>query len=95
MAEKRSCSLCGEDLEEAPAIHDVAKCENTELLKGRKTIKELRASIEAWKEAWHHYREIVGNLWWYHPAIDSDPQRDYYRNNQKTLSEKALQSKKS
>lgn len=78
MAEKRSCDLCGEVLEEAPAIHDVAKCEKTELLKGRKEIKRLKASIDSWKDAWYQGREIIGRLWWYHPAIDSDAQRAYY-----------------
>lgn len=59
--------------------HDVAKCENTELLKGRKEIKRLKESLASWKDAWFQMREIIGNLWWYHPAIDNDEQRVYYR----------------
>jgi hypothetical protein len=78
-ATKRDCPLCGEWLEDAPAIHDVAKCENTELLKGRLTIKTLKDSVNSWKDAWFHLREIIGNLWWHHPAIDDDAQRAYYQ----------------
>lgn len=78
MAEKRSCELCGEVLEEAPAIHDLAKCEHTELLKGRKEIKKLKAAIDFWKDGWYECRSIIGWLWWHHPAIDNDEKRAYY-----------------
>lgn len=78
MAEKRSCNLCGETLEEAPAIHDKVKCEKTELLKGRETIKKLKASVDFWKDGWYECRAIIGRLWWYHPAIDNDAKHAYY-----------------
>lgn len=86
-ATKRDCPLCGEELEDAPAVHDVAKCENTELLKGRETIKKLKESVSSWKDAWFHLREIIGNLWWHHPAIDNDEQRVYYQNHLRNISE--------
>jgi hypothetical protein len=66
MANHRDCSLCGEPLEDEPAIHDVAECEKTERLKGREEIKKLKASIDFWKEAWHSYRSLVGELMWKH-----------------------------
>lgn len=85
---KRDCPLCGETLEDEPAVHDVAKCENTELLKGRETISKLRASLHEWKYGtggWFELREIIGKLWWHHPAIDNDDQRTYYQSNLQRL----------
>ena len=76
---KRDCPLCGEELEDPPAVHDVAKCEKTELLKGRVTIKKLKASVDDWKDAWYGLREIIGRLWWHHPAIHDDKSRAYYQ----------------
>lgn len=87
---QRDCPLCGEPLEDAPKIHDVAKCEKTELLKGRETIKKLKDSLHEWKYGkggWFDLRDIIGFLWWHHPAIDSDEQRAYYQNNLKELRE--------
>lgn len=66
MVEKKACSLCGEALEDEPAIHDVVKCEKTELVKGRQSIKILKASIDFWKDAWFDLREIIGRLSWRH-----------------------------
>ncbi len=69
MSEKRACPLCGEPLEDPPAIHDLAKCENTELIKGRATIKKLTTSLYDWKYGeggWFHLRDIIGRLSWEH-----------------------------
>jgi hypothetical protein len=66
MANHRDCSLCGEPLEDEPAIHDVAECEKTERLKGREEIKRLKASIDSWKEAWWHQRDVISRLCWSH-----------------------------
>lgn len=63
---KRDCPLCGEVLEDEPAVHDVALCEKTERLKGRETIKKLRASVDNWKDAWYHQRSLIGELGWTH-----------------------------
>jgi hypothetical protein len=85
MSEKKYCLLCGEPLED---IHDLVLCEKTELLKGRATIKRLNESIRSWKDAWFQLREIIGWLWWHHPAIDSDERRAYYQNNLNKICEK-------
>ena len=74
----RTCQLCGEPLED---IHDLVKCEHTELLKGRVESKKLKQSVEFWKDAWYEGRDIIGWLWWHHPAIDNDEQRAYYQAN--------------
>ncbi len=44
-------------------------------------VKKLRQSLTEWKDAWFQLREIIGNLWWHHPAIDNDEQRRYYQAN--------------
>ncbi len=75
MAE-RICPLCAQPLEDA---HDLAQCEKAELLKGRLEIKRLKESLNGWKDAWFQLREIIGNLWWHHPAIESDKELAYYR----------------
>ena len=87
MAEKRSCHLCGENLEDAPAVHDVVICEKTELMKGRKEIKKLKTSIEGWKTAWYQLRTIIGNLYWHHEAIANDGKRAYYQAQQQRTKE--------
>lgn len=69
MSEKRACPLCGEPLEDAPAVHDVAKCEKIELLKARETIKKLTASLYDWKYGeggWFSLRDLIGRLSWQH-----------------------------
>jgi hypothetical protein len=92
MGAQRDCPLCREILEDAPAVHDLAKCEKTELVKGRKTIKALRASLHEWKYGtggWFELREIIGNLWWHHAAISDDVERSYYQENLKSLKKSA------
>ena len=79
MANKRQCDLCGEDLEDAPAIHDLINCEKIELTKSRVEIKNLKKSVHSWKIAWHEGRDIITKLWWHHPAIHDDNQRAYYQ----------------
>jgi len=81
----RDCPLCKEPLEEAPAIHDLARCEKVELEKARTEIKCLKQSINDWKDAWYHQRDIMGRLWWHHPAIESDEQRAYYQASQASI----------
>lgn len=69
MGERRVCSLCGEPLEDAPEVHDLAKCEKTELVKGRQTIKKLTTSLYDWKYGtggWFELRDIIGRLSWEH-----------------------------
>ena len=78
-ATRRDCPLCGDPLEDNPADHDVVQCEKTELLKGRNEIKKLKQSVNDWKDAWFQLREIIGNLWWHHPALDNDEKLVYYQ----------------
>jgi hypothetical protein len=66
-------------MEDPPAVHDPVQCEKTELLRGRLEIKKLKKSVDEWKDAWFHLREIIGKLWWHHPAIDNDSERAYYQ----------------
>lgn len=68
-----------------PLIHDVARCEKTELLKGRETIQKLKGTLNDWKDSWFEQRDIIGRLWWSHPAIEDDKQRTYYQDNLKQL----------
>ena len=85
---QRYCDLCGEPKEDAPVIHDIGKCELTERLKGREEIKKLKASVKNWQDEWYKYRDLLGGLYFHHPAIDSDTERAYYINNLKTIKEK-------
>lgn len=75
MAEKRTCSLCNEPLEDPPAIHDKAICEKIELLKGRREIARLKASVNDWKDAWFQLREIIGRLSWEHNNCPFDNEK--------------------
>jgi hypothetical protein len=79
MADKKTCKDCGEFLEEQPAIHDLAKCKETERLKGRETIKQLKQSIIGWREAWYHQRDVIADLWWEHPIYDNEEEFAYYQ----------------
>ena len=67
----------------AIADNPCTTCElETKLFQANKEIKKLTASIHEWKHGkggWFELREIIGNLWWHHPAIDSDDVRDYIR----------------
>jgi hypothetical protein len=42
-------------------------------------IAALKQSIAEWKDAWFKQRDIIADLWWKHPAIDSDHERAYYQ----------------
>jgi len=66
MAEKRACHLCNEVLEDEPALHDPVKCEKTELINGRETIKKLKLSLDFWKDTWYSLRDTIGRLCWEH-----------------------------
>lgn len=68
--------------------HDKLLCEGRQLIQLRVENKKLKKSLEEWKDAWFHLREIIGKLWWWHPAIDSDEQRAYYQNNQQAIANK-------
>ena len=84
MAEKRYCSRCGEELEK---FHFLDRCEKLELIRARNEIKALKQSISEWKESWLHLRQIIGNLWWWHPAIDNVNEQSYYQTAQQKVKE--------
>lgn len=65
-----------------------------EVLKLRTETKKLRDSLHEWKYGtggWFELREIIGKLWWHHPAIDNDEKRGYYQ--QVLLELRAMQPK--
>ena len=88
MSKQQVCPFCGEDLEDPPAIHGEHVCQVTELLNARREVKRLRESIMDWRGGWFQLREIIGDLWWHHKAIDNREQRTYYQNNLLILAKK-------
>lgn len=69
-------------------IHDDDLCIGRQLAQAKKEIQKLKASVDAWKDAYRQLRDIIGWLWWHHPAIASDESRQYYQHNLKVLKEK-------
>lgn len=53
-----------------------------QLLDANAEIKKLKASVNSWKDYVFELRDIIGKLWWEHPAIASDEQRAYYSGQQ-------------
>jgi DNA-directed RNA polymerase subunit RPC12/RpoP len=66
MAEKRVCSECEIPLKDDSSTRclDVTSCEHRALLKAKQEIVELKASVNAWKDAWYNYRDLVGRMHW-------------------------------
>lgn len=60
---------------------------STRLRRAEAEVIKLRDSIGPWKEAWIHQRDVIGWLWWHHPAIDDDKQRAYYQSNLRAIEE--------
>lgn len=58
---------------------------STRLRKLEHENQKLKEAILPWKDAWFHCREIIGWLWWHHPAIDDDKQRAYYQANLRAI----------
>lgn len=74
MSKDQFCPKC-----DHPEIsHREEDCLRTQLAIANKEIIKLKSSIDEWKNSWFELRNIVGNLWWDHPAISSDQERDYY-----------------
>ena len=67
--------------------HNDEMCRHRQLLTARSEIGKLKASLDAWKDAWFKLRDIIGNLWWHHPAISDERKLAYYQDNLKTLKE--------
>jgi hypothetical protein len=90
MTKQQDCPLCGEPIEDAPTLHDIVKCEKTELIKGRATIQTLKNSIIFWKEGWFELREKLSEIIWHHPALVDEREHAYYVENLKQLSDKKI-----
>jgi hypothetical protein len=59
-------------------VHDQNLCEGRQLAQNKAEIKKLKAGVDFWKDGWYEGRAIIGELWWFHPAIDSDAKQAYY-----------------
>jgi len=68
--------------------HDDDVCMGRQLQQAKAEIKKLRTSLQEWKEAWFELRDIIGRLWWNHPALSDENTLRYYQNNLKVLKEK-------
>lgn len=82
MSNKDNCENCG-----IPFDDDEPHDQNVCFKNLHAQIKKLNGSVLFWKDAWFGLREIIGKLWWYHPAITDDKQREYYQNQVKTFKE--------
>ena len=65
--------------------HDKDLCFGRQFLKLKEENKKLKISEKSWRDAWYDVRDILGHLWWHHPAIDSDTERAYYQRNLRML----------
>jgi hypothetical protein len=74
---------------EFPSTVSCTTCKvERELVDNQKEIKKLKESIYEWKYGtggWFELRDIIGNLWWNHPSIKDDSQREYYQSVQKNF----------
>lgn len=61
-------------------IHDQLLCEKRQLNQLRIENKKLKKAVEFWKDAWYEVRDLLGNLWWHHPAFDTEDRYRYYKN---------------
>jgi hypothetical protein len=59
----------------------------SQLMVARKEIEQLKQSVKDWKNAWFEGRDIIGNMWWHHKAIDNDEYRAYCQANLKAIKE--------
>lgn len=93
--EIKRCDKCGVPLHWdllTELKHDEDICLGRQLQQARAEIKKLKASVDAWKDAWFQLREIIGYLWWHHPAISDESQLQQYQNNLIQLKEKKYET---
>jgi hypothetical protein len=71
MADKKVCQQCGDVLQDdnANRCDDIHPCDLRALDKARAEVKKLKTSVDAWKEAWYHQRDIIGWLQVNHPQL--------------------------
>ncbi len=68
MADKKVCLQCGDLLadQNESRCPDIHPCDLRALERARVEIKNLKASVDAWKDAWFKLRDIIGELSWKH-----------------------------
>lgn len=79
MSEKKFCPKC-----DAPFIwdmltngyHDDNLCVGRQLLAAKAEIKKLKVSVDAWKDAWFKYRDLVGRMAWQHLNCPREDKRE-------------------
>ena len=90
MKEPTHCEDCGYALKWdllTGGHHDRDLCLGRQFVQVKAENKRLKESVKSWMNAWYELREIIGNLWWHHPAIDNDQKRAYYQAHQKFVRE--------
>jgi hypothetical protein len=73
----KTCDKCGTEItkNDKPIEHTQSQC--IDILVSQ--VMKLKTSVADWKDEWFHLRDIIGKLWWEHPAIHDDEQRTYYQ----------------
>jgi hypothetical protein len=74
------------------SIHDDNLCVGRQLTQAKAEIKKLKASVEDWRDSWFQLRDIIGRLWWHHPALSSEESLKYYQDNLKRLAEQSTRT---
>jgi hypothetical protein len=88
MKEPTFCELCNEELPAdfiGKVCADKFQCLGREVELVKAENKKLKLAVKFWNEAWFEGRDILGWLWWHHPAIHNDEQRIYYQNMTKDI----------
>ena len=94
MKEPTHCEDCGYALKWdllTGGHHDRDLCLGRQFVQVKAENKRLKESVKSWMNAWYELREIIGNLWWHHPAIHDDQKRAYYQAHQKFATGAELQ----
>src|SRR5271169_219577 len=60
-------------------VHDRDLCIKRQLDAAKAEIKTLKAAVAFWKDAWYEVREIIGKLWWHHPAFEDEKIYQYHK----------------
>lgn len=84
MKTSKACEDCGAPLAWdllTGESHDKDLCFGRQFVQIKAENKKLKAAEKFWKDAYFEGREIIGKLWWHHPAIDNDEVRAYYQAN--------------
>jgi hypothetical protein len=79
VAKKPECPKCGERLTDDP--HDLMLCRTKERDNLKAENAKLKQSVNDWKDAWFHLRQLVGEMGWSHfncphqptPALSTSP----------------------